>query len=72
MSASEVGRTTRGSSSSLPPASVTTAISGEKPSTSSASRSSSDTGIEQGKYRFSWPVALIRSSSARWISSQIA
>ena len=35
---SEVGRTTTGSSSSLPPATVTTASSGLNPSTCSASR----------------------------------
>lgn len=38
MIVSEVGRTTSGSSSSLPPAWVTTASSGAKPSTCSASR----------------------------------
>ena len=39
MTVSEVGRTTSGSASSSPPAWVTTASSGEKPSTWSASRS---------------------------------
>ncbi len=38
MIVSEVGRTTTGSSSSLPPPWVTTASSGLKPSTCSASR----------------------------------
>ncbi len=38
MIVSDVGRTISGSSSSLPPAWVTTASSGEKPSTCSASR----------------------------------
>ena len=46
---SEVGRTTSGSSSSLPPAIVTTASSGLKPSTCSASRRRYDSGMNSGR-----------------------
>jgi hypothetical protein len=49
MIVSDVGRTTNGSSSSLPPAWVTTASSGAKPSTWSASRRRSDSGMNSGK-----------------------
>ncbi len=45
---SEVGRTTNGSSSGLPPATVTTASSGLKPSTCSASRCRYDSGMSRG------------------------
>ena len=47
-SVSEVGRTTSGSSSGLPPATVTTASSGLKPSTCSASRRRYDSGMNRG------------------------
>ena len=49
IAASDVGRTTSGSSSFEPPASVTTATSGAKPSTRSASFASTDAGISIGK-----------------------
>ena len=49
MIVSEVGRTTSGSSSFSPPAWVTTATSGAKPSTCSASFSSSFEGMSSGK-----------------------
>ncbi len=49
MTVSLVGRTTTGSSSSLPPATVTTASSGLKPSTCSASRWRYDSGMKSGK-----------------------
>ncbi len=49
MIVSEVGRTTSGSSSSLPPARVTTATSGANPSTCSASFSRNDCGMKSGK-----------------------
>ena len=49
MMVSEVGRITYGSSSSLPPAMVTTASSGEKPSTCSASFCRKLFGISSGK-----------------------
>ena len=55
---SEVGLTINGSSNSLPPACVTVANSGEKPSTCSASFSINDLGINIGKYAFLWPVSL--------------
>ena len=48
-SVSEVGRTTSGSSSVLPPATVTTASSGLKPSTCSASRRRYDSGMKSGR-----------------------
>ena len=71
MIVSDVGRMTSGSSSSLPPAWVTTASSGAKPSTCSFSRSMKLIGISSGKYAFSCPVALNMSSRARCMSSQI-
>src|SRR5919204_3516232 len=71
MMVSEVGRTTSGSSSFSPPACVTTATSGANPSMCSASFSSKREGMNIGKYRFWCPVALIRSSTARWMASQI-
>ena len=49
MIVSLVGRTTSGSSSSLPPPWVTTASSGLKPSTCSASRRRNALGISIGK-----------------------
>ncbi len=49
MIVSLVGRTTTGSSSSLPPAWVTTASSGLKPSTCSASLRRYDSGMNRGK-----------------------
>lgn len=66
---SEVGRTTAGSSSSLPPPCVTTASSGAKPSTWSASLVRYDCGIRSGKYAFCAPVSLMRSSISRCIRS---
>jgi hypothetical protein len=52
MMVSEVGRTTSGSSSSLPPPWVTTAVSGANPSTCSASRLRKLCGMKSGKYAF--------------------
>ena len=49
MIVSDVGRTTAGSLSSRPPATVTTASSGLKPSTCSASRRRKLSGISTGK-----------------------
>ena len=49
MMVSDVGRITYGSSSSLPPAMVTTASSGEKPSTCSASLLRKLCGMSSGK-----------------------
>ena len=49
---SEVGRTTSGSSSSLPPPCVTSASSGAKPSTWSASLAMNEYGMKLGKYAF--------------------
>jgi hypothetical protein len=49
MMVSLVGRTTAGSSSSFPPAWVTTASSGLNPSTCSASRLKYDSGMKRGK-----------------------
>lgn len=49
MTVSEVGRTARGSSSSSPPAWVTTASSGENPSTCSASFLRKLMGMKRGK-----------------------
>ena len=49
MMVSEVGRTTSGSSSFSPPAWVTTASSGEKPSTCSASLRRKLSGMSRGK-----------------------
>ena len=49
MTVSDVGRMARGSSSSLPPPMVTTASSGLKPSTCSASFSRKDMGMNSGK-----------------------
>jgi hypothetical protein len=46
---SDVGRTTSGSSSSLPPACVTIASSGANPSTCCASFSMNDFGMKIGK-----------------------
>src|SRR5919107_101753 len=66
---SEVGRTTAGSSSSLPPPWVTTASSGAKPSTWSASRVRYDCGISSGKYAFWVPVSLMRASISACIRS---
>ena len=68
---SEVGRTTSGSSSSLPPPWVTTASSGAKPSTCSASSFKKDSGMKRGKYAFSAPASLMRRSSSACISSQM-
>ena len=66
-----VGRTTSGSSSSLPPPWVTTASSGAKPSTCSASSFRKDSGMKSGKYAFSAPASLMRRSSSACMSSQI-
>jgi hypothetical protein len=71
MIVSEVGRTTSGSSRALPPACVTTAVSGANPSRCSFSRSMNDCGMKRGKYAFWTPVARKRSSSSRCMSSQI-
>ena len=49
MMVSDVGRTTSGSSSSFPPPWVTTAVSGAKPSTCSASRARKLCGMNNGK-----------------------
>jgi hypothetical protein len=68
---SEVGLTIRGSSSSSPPAWVTTAHSGAKPSTCSASFSRNDFGIKSGKEALTWPVSLKASSKCFWIISHI-
>jgi hypothetical protein len=70
MTVSEVGRTTSGSSSSLPPAMVTTASSGEKPSTCSASRLRYDSGMNSGNTALSCPASLMRRSRSAWSSSQ--
>ena len=59
---SDVGRTTSGSSSSLPPPCVTTASSGAKPSTWLASLVMNEYGMSCGKYAFSTPVSLNRAS----------
>ena len=67
---SDVGLTTSGSSSSLPPACVTVANSGEKPSTCSASFLINELGINSGKYAFSWPVSLNFLSKYAWTPSQ--
>ena len=72
MIASEVGRTTRRSSSFSSPPCVTQATSGAKPSTCAASLRSRLSGMNSGKYAFTWPVAFRRASSAACISSQIA
>jgi hypothetical protein len=69
---SDVGRTTIGSSSSLPPAWVTTASSGLKPSTCSASRSRYDCGMNSGKYALRAPASLMRRSMSACIRSQMA
>src|SRR5215475_1897053 len=71
MTVSEVGLTTSGSSSSLPPAWVTVKNSGANPSTCSASRSRKLSGMSSGKYAFWCPVALIRPSRSACRSSQI-
>jgi hypothetical protein len=71
MIVSDVGRTTSGSSSFLPPPCVTTAVSGANPSTCAASLCRKDSGMNRGKYAFLWPVALNMSSSARCIRSQM-
>ena len=54
------------------PARVTTASSGAKPSTCSASFLRKLSGMRRGKYAFWWPVALNMSSRARCIFSQMA
>src|SRR6266571_5075290 len=74
MIVSEVGRTARGSSSSsmAPPARVTHATSGAKPSMCSASFIRNSRGMSKGKAQFSWPDSLIMSSKARMIASHIA
>src|ERR1035437_6527602 len=69
---SDVGRITYGSSSSFPPAMVTTANSGEKPSTCSASLRRKLCGISNGKYTFWWLLALNRWSSSRCSTSHTA
>ncbi len=69
MIVSEVGRTTTGSSSSLPPPWVTTASSGAKPSTCSASLVRYDCGMNIGKYAFWAPAFLIRASISCCIRS---
>ena len=72
MMVSEVGRTTSGSSSFSPPPMVTTASSGEKPSTCSFSFSRKDMGMNSGKAALTCPVALKRRSSACWMFSHNA
>jgi len=72
MMASDVGRTTSGSSSSSVPPLVTHATCGANPSTCSASLTSRLFGMNSGKYALTCPVALIRLSSPRWMNSQIA
>jgi len=83
MIVSDVGRTISGSSSSpagsslpsLPGASrwwVTTAHSFANPSTCSASFWKYDSGMNSGKYAFSWPVALNMPSRTRWQFSHSA
>src|SRR5206468_1627986 len=74
MIVSEVGRTASGSSSSsiAPPARVTHATSGAKPSMCSASFIRNSRGMSKGKAQFSWPDCLIMSSKARVIASHIA
>ena len=72
MMASDVGRTTSGSSSSSVPPRVTHATWGANPSTCSASLVSRLLGMKSGKYAFTWPVALMRSSRPRWMNSQMA
>ena len=72
MIVSLVGRTTTGSSSSLPPPWVTTASSGLKPSTCWASLRRYDSGMKRGKYAFCAPAALILSSRSRCMRSQMA
>jgi len=51
---------------------VTTASSGEKPSTCCASFFRKDSGMKSGKYAFWCPVSLIRRSRPCWIFSQMA
>ena len=72
MIVSDVGRMQYASSSSLPPACVTTASSGANPSTCSASFSRKLIGISRGKAAFLWPVALKRRSRSRCMASQMA
>src|SRR3954451_3589262 len=67
-----VGLTTSGSARSFPPACVTTASSGLNPSTCSASRWRWLSGMSNGKYTFSAPVALIRRSTSACMCSQSA
>src|SRR5215218_904310 len=69
---SEVGRTTSGSASFSPPPWVTTASSGENPSTCCCSFSRKLMGMNSGKYAFWTPVALIRRSRSACMSSQVA
>ena len=72
MIVSDVGRTTNGSSSFSPPPMVTTASSGEKPSTCSFSFSRKDMGMNSGKAALTCPVALKRWSREDWIFSHSA
>ncbi len=72
MTVSLVGRTTSGSSSSLPPPTVTTASSGLKPSTCSASFARKLDGMKSGKYALTCPDSLNRESSASRMPSQSA
>ena len=51
---------------------VTQAHSGAKPSTWSFSFWRRDSGMSMGRETFSWPVALNRLSSSRWMFSQMA
>src|SRR5205807_1535678 len=60
------------SSSIVPPALVTHATSGAKPSMCSASFIKYSRGISSGKAQFSCPLSLIMSSNARMIASHIA
>ena len=72
MMASDVGRTTRRSSSFSSPPWVTQATCGANPSTCAASFRSRLSGMNSGKYALTWPVALKRASSEACISSQTA
>ena len=72
MMTSDVGRTTSCSSSSSSPPLVTHATCGAKPSTCSFSFIRRLSGMKSGKYALTWPVALKRASSSRWMCSQIA
>ena len=72
MTVSDVGRTTSGSGSAVPPPWVTTASSGEKPSTCCFSLSRKLMGNNRGNAAFWAPVALIRRSMSACMSSQMA